>query len=204
MTQTIFLSTVSTEFGVLRQRLANLAQRTKKCLVRHQADFFHRGVQTLQKLVKEIQESNVVVHLIGAEPGWCVPVDQATAFLDDDQHSAFEVRFPEVAQQGRAGKLPATQWEAWLGLYFGRPLISFVLLSPDMDALQRNHFERLKSIKQHPDPVKDAEALYDEIVGSLIMLRLFSKDDIHRPIRLPYPSIGRLFKGRDAAESAGL
>jgi hypothetical protein len=49
MTQTVFLSTVSSEFGMLRQRLANLAQRTKKCLVRHQTDFFHRGVKTLQK-----------------------------------------------------------------------------------------------------------------------------------------------------------
>ena len=33
--QTIFLSTVSSEFGPLRRRLANLTQRTKKCLARH-------------------------------------------------------------------------------------------------------------------------------------------------------------------------
>ena len=197
MTQTLFLSTVSSEFGILRQRLANLAQRTKKCLVRHQADFFHRGVKTLQKLVEEIEESSVVVHLIGAQPGWCVPADQATAFLDDDEHSGFELEFPEVALQAREGNLPATQWEAWLGLYFRKRLISFVLPSADTDDVQRTHLNRLKSIKEHPDTVNDPEALFDEIVGSLITLGLFTQEEIHRPIRLPYPSIGTLFKGRD-------
>ena len=197
MTQTIFLSTVSSEFGMLRQRLANLTQRTKKCLVRHQADFFHRGVMTLQKLVEEIEESSVVVHLIGAQPGWCVPADQATAFLDNDKHSGFESRFPEVALQAREGNLPATQWEAWLGLYFRKRLISFVLPSAEMNDLQRTHVNRLKSIKEHPDTVNDPEELFDEIVRSLITLGLFTQEEIHRPIRLPYPSIGTLFKGRD-------
>lgn len=78
MTHTIFLSTVSAEFGILRRRLANLAQRTKKCLVRHRNDVFHRGVKTLQKLVEEVQESNTVVHLMGAQPGWSVSADQTT------------------------------------------------------------------------------------------------------------------------------
>ena len=44
--QTLFLSTVSSEFAKLRRRLANLAQRSKKCQVRHQDDFFHRGIET--------------------------------------------------------------------------------------------------------------------------------------------------------------
>ena len=95
MTQTIFLSTVSSEFGMLRRRLAKLTQRTKKCQVRHQDDFFHRGVKTLQKLVEEIQDSTIVVHLIGAEPGWCVPADQAISFLD--QHPEFAQAFPDVS-----------------------------------------------------------------------------------------------------------
>ena len=56
MSKTLIFSTVSSEFGMLRQRLANLTQRTKKCQVRHENDFFHRGVKTLQKLVEEVQE----------------------------------------------------------------------------------------------------------------------------------------------------
>ena len=44
MMQTLFLYTVSSEFSKLRRRLANVADRTKKCQVRHQGEFFHRGV----------------------------------------------------------------------------------------------------------------------------------------------------------------
>ena len=55
MSKTIFLSSVSTEFGPMRKRLAGLAQRTGKCIVKHQDDFFDRGVKTLQSLVEEIE-----------------------------------------------------------------------------------------------------------------------------------------------------
>lgn len=180
MMQTLFLSTVSSEFSMLRRRLANLCQRTKKCQVRHQDDFFHRGVKTLQKLVEEVQESTLVIHLIGAQSGWCIPVDQANAFLDDEKHRDFQLRFPDVAQQAREGNLPATQWEAWLGLYFGKRLISFQLKTPDMDDLQKMHVERLNRIEQHPDKVDDLEEMVDEIVGSLITLGLFIAD-VRRP-----------------------
>ena len=98
----------------MRKRLAVLSQRTKKCLVRHQDDFFDRGVKTLQMLVEEIEASDVVVHLIGAEAGWCVPKDQAELFLQ--QHPKFNSRFSEAAEHAVQGELPATQWEAWLGL----------------------------------------------------------------------------------------
>jgi hypothetical protein len=181
MMQTLFLSTVSSEFSKLRRRLANLCQRTKKCQVRHQDDFFHRGVKTLQKLVEEVQESTLVIHLIGAQSGWCIPVDQATAFLDDEKHREFQLRFADVAQQAREGNLPATQWEAWLGLYFGKRLISFQLKTPDMDDLQKKHVERLNTIEQHPNKVDDLEEMVDEIVGSLITLGLFTAEHVHRP-----------------------
>ena len=48
MMQTLFVSAVSSEFSMLRRRLANLCQRTKKCPVRNQGDFFHRGVKKLR------------------------------------------------------------------------------------------------------------------------------------------------------------
>ena len=75
MTQTIFLSTVTIEFGPLRQRLANLAQRTNKCQVRHQDEFFHRGVKTLQKLLEEVYKSNLPIHLLGVQFSAASPLD---------------------------------------------------------------------------------------------------------------------------------
>ena len=99
MSQTLFLSTVTAEFGPLRQRLAALLQRTKKVHVRHQDDFFHRGVKTLQMLEEEIAASSFVVHVIGKEPGWCPPVDQVKEFLG--RHQEFARRFPNVAAAGK-------------------------------------------------------------------------------------------------------
>ena len=95
MSQTLFLSTVTAEFGPLRQRLAALLQRTKKVHVRHQDDFFHHGVKTLHMLEEEIAASQLVVHVIGKEPGWCPPVDQVEDFLS--RQPKFAQRFPDIA-----------------------------------------------------------------------------------------------------------
>ena len=198
MSQTVFLSSVTSEFGQLRRRLANLSQRTKKCQVRHQDDFFHRGVKTLQKLAEEIQESDLVVHLIGSKSGWCVPADQSAAFLDENPK--FEERFSAVSQQARKGSIPATQWEAWLGLFYGKRLFGYELQTADRDDLQTAHLQRLSTIEEHPDLAVDLDSLYDEIIGSLITYGIFSVEDaadIRRPVKLPFPSIGTLFKGRD-------
>ena len=99
MSQTLFLSTVTSEFGPLRQRLAALLQRTKKVHVRHQDDFFHHGVKTLHMLEEEIAASQLVVHVIGREPGWCPPVEQVGEFLD--RHHEFVRQFPDIAAAGR-------------------------------------------------------------------------------------------------------
>ena len=127
MNLTIFLSCVTDDFGMLRRRLANLTQRIKKRLVRHRDDFFHRGVKTLQKLVEEVQESDLIVHLIGAQSGWCIPAEQSAVFLE--QQPEFEARFPKVARQAKQGLLTATQWEAWFGLFLLKRFCSFSLLT---------------------------------------------------------------------------
>ena len=95
MSQTLFLSTATAEFGSLRHRLAALLQRTKKVHVRHQDDFFHRGVRTLQMLEEEVVAWQFVVHVIGKEPGWCPPVEQVDDFLS--RQPKFAQRFPDIA-----------------------------------------------------------------------------------------------------------
>lgn len=124
MSQKIFLSTVSSEFGMLRRRLANLTQRTKKCQVRHQDDFLYPGVKTLQKLVDEMQAVNILVHLIGDEPESCVSTDQASAFLD--QQPEFQERFPEMTQQEQKGAVSAAQCEPQLGKQQQRKVIRLI------------------------------------------------------------------------------
>ena len=66
MTSTIFLSCVTNEFGTLRPKLTRMVQRTR-LLVRHQEDFAHHGVRTLQTLEEEIAASDVVLHIVGGQ-----------------------------------------------------------------------------------------------------------------------------------------
>ena len=198
MSETLFLSTVTNEFGAFRMRLARFLDRTKTIHVRHQDDFFHRGVKTLHALEEEIVKSHFVVHIIGAEPGWSPPVDQVEAFLD--RHKSFVVRFPAVAAAARAGQLSATQWEAWLALFFGKRLYSYEL--PDRllaGSPQKLHSERLHEAHEHPKPVKNEDALFDEILGSLIERGLLTKEQTERklaPSRITKHSPKILF-GRD-------
>jgi hypothetical protein len=176
MNETLFLSTVTTEFGALRLRLAEFLERFKTIHVRHQEDFFQRGVKTLHALEEEIGKSDFAVHVIGAEPGWSPPLDQVEAFLD--RHNDFAQRFPATAGVARAGQLSATQWEAWLALHFGKRLYSYEL--PDRllaGSPQKLHSERLHDAHEHPKPVADEHALYDEILGSLIERGLLSQED---------------------------
>ena len=197
MSETLFLSTVTNEFGTSEHSCAFL-DRTKTIHVRHQDDFFHRGVKTLQALEEEVVKSHFVVHIIGAEPGWSPPVDQVEAFLD--RHKSFVVGFPAVAAQARAGQLSATQWEAWLALYFGKRLYSYEL--PDRllaGSPQKQHSERLHEAHEHPKPVKNEDALFEEILGSLIERGLLTKDQTERKLaasRITKHSPNILF-GRD-------
>ncbi len=176
MSKTVFLSCVSCEFGALRQRLANFGQRTKKCHIRHQDDFVNRGVKTLQMLDEEVQQSDFVVHLVGAQAGWCVPKDQAELFLQN--HPEFSVLFPGLVEQALEGQLPATQWEAWLGLYHDKRLLAFQLLCETEDPLQSRHLKRLTVREQYPATAANTDVLYDEIISSLIGLGIFSNADI--------------------------
>jgi hypothetical protein len=181
MSQTLFLSTVTHEFGDFRARLARFLERIKTVHVRHQGDFFHHGVKTLHMVEEEIKKSDFVVHIIGAEPGWSPPVDQVETFLE--RHKDFVARFPVVAEAARAGRVSATQWEAWLALFFGKRLYGYefsdrlVAGSP-----QKVHSERLHEAHEHPKPVANDDALFEEVVGSLIELGLLTKQQTERKL----------------------
>jgi hypothetical protein len=198
MGETLFLSTVTKEFGGFRSRLARFLERTKKVHVRHQDDFFHHGVQTLQMLEEEITKSHFAVHVIGAESGWTPPPDQAKGFLD--RHPSFADRFPEIAELARAGSISATQWEAWLALHFGKRLYSYELPKRLLDgSSQKLHSGRLHGAHEHPKAIENEDALFDEVLGSLIERGLLTKAETERkiaPSRILRHSPPKLF-GRD-------
>jgi tetratricopeptide (TPR) repeat protein len=196
--ETLFLSTVTKEFGALRSRLARFLARTKTIHVRHQDDFFHRGVKTLHALEEEVVKSDFVVHIIGSEPGWSPQPDQVEAFLG--RYAGFAERFPAVAQAARAGQISATQWEAWLALYFGKRLYGYELPGRLVaGSPQMLHSQRLHNAHEHPRTAGNEDELYDEILGSLIERGLLTEEETKpkfAPSRITRHSPQILF-GRD-------
>ena len=204
MSKTIFLSTVSREFSGLRRRLATVCTRTKRLHVRHQDDFIQRGVLTLQMLEEEIRKSDLVVHLIGAEFGSVPPVNQVDDLLR--RLPEFESRFPDVAARARQREISYTQWEAWLALYFqSQPGSTMRLCRYEVadsrahrEPLQAAHLERMRQEEFFPQKVAPGGDPFDEVLLSLIELGYLTEAESRRIIHLPYPSIGTLFKGREA------
>ncbi|MEM7456888.1 MAG: NB-ARC domain-containing protein, partial [Planctomycetota bacterium] len=212
MSKTVFLSTVTKEFGLLRRRLAGLIRRTGQMIVRHQDDFVAQGILTLHLLEEEIRKSDAVVHVFGNRAGSFPPLDQVEAFFE--RNPQFEQRFPEVAESARKGEVSYTQWEAWLALFFEKKLFPYVanerLPEEEGDeedeqyASQRVHWDRLKAVKQYPMDPKNQDidfesAVTDEVILSLINEGWLSSELVHKPMNLPYDSLGELFKGRDGA-----
>ena len=203
MSKTIFLSTVNSEFRAVRSRLAAIAFRLKRLQVRHEQDFIQRGVLTLETLEIEIRQSDLVVHLIGAEPGSVPPLEQVEALLN--RLPDFAAQFPDVAAAARQQQVTYTHWEAWLGLYFAnRPgraprLCSFAVAGSPADPhpLQSAHLDRLRRLQRFPKNVPAGTDPVDEVLVTLIDLGYLSPQEVFRPIVLPYLSLESLFKGRD-------
>lgn len=186
MSPTIFLSTVTSEFGKLRSRLAALLQGTKRLHVRHQDDFVERGVLTLHKLQEEVEASTVVFHVIGEATGSCPPVDQVEDLLK--RLSDFESRFADVVAAARSGKVTYTQWELWLAAYYGKRLCSYQF-EERFANVQRAHLELMRAHQLYAKKVVDDEGLYDQVILTLIELKLLTQAEARKIIHLPYQSI---------------
>ena len=121
MAISVFLSTVSDEFRAYRDQLVHDLTR-HNVAVKVQEDFKDLGGDTLDKLDVYIAHCDAVVHLVG---------DMCGAAADEARAKALIAKRPDLPQKlpplGDALKdgvcLPYTQWEAWLALYHGKPLM---------------------------------------------------------------------------------
>src|SRR6476619_3370074 len=121
MSVKIFLSIVSDEFRTYRYALRT--DRTRHNVeVKVQEDFKDLGGDTLDKLDVYISHCDAVVHLVG---------DMCGAVADDREQQALLAKYidlsaklPPLRQALKSGfYFPYTQWEAWLALYHGKPLM---------------------------------------------------------------------------------
>jgi Domain of unknown function (DUF4062) len=155
----IFLSAVSTEFRAYRDLLRHDLTR-HNVEVKIQEDFKDQGSVTLEKLDTYIKACDAVVHLVG---------DMSGAAAKPASTEAIRAKYPDLIDRlpplreplARGDDISYTQWEAWLALYHGKPLLTAkadATVPRDADnkptdtsrAAQQAHLDRLRAMERYP------------------------------------------------------
>jgi hypothetical protein len=186
----IFLSAVTSEFRRARDELA-ADLRSRDTLVRVQSDFRQEAGSdtTLKKLHDYIRDCSSVVCIIGARSGACPPPAAAAPF--------------RAMLPSGIGEASYTQWEFFFTRHYRRRLSIYIArpdYEPDEPAPAAEDSARLQQAFVHH--IVTEHGLDRDYFSSIHELaRVVLKEDWPRklpirPIVLPYPSLGKLFKGR--------
>ncbi|GKS59432.1 hypothetical protein YTPLAS18_29590 [Nitrospira sp.] len=204
----MFLSCVSAEFRSYREVLRRTLTRPNISIA-VQEDFIVTGTETLDLLDDYIRQCDAVIHIVGDMTG---PLAQASSLAVIRQY------YPDLGQKlapvapflaPQAPALSYTQWEAWLALYHGKPLVigapdnnaprdeRFELI-PEQRAAQQAHLQRLAEVECYPFRFASSNSLAIEVLRSELQDILELDTPLTRPANLPFLSLGELFKGREA------
>jgi Domain of unknown function (DUF4062) len=188
----VFLSAVTNEFGRARDALA-ADLRSRDTLVRVQSDFRQEEASdtTLKKLHDYIRDCSAVVCVIGIRSGASPPSAAAAPFLDMLPAGISEASY--------------TQWEFFFARHYKRRL-SIYIANPDYPPDQpaptpEDRPDLQQALVRHIVEEQGLDRSYFSNIDQLA--RAVLKEDWPRrppikPILLPYPSLGTLFKGRAA------
>jgi hypothetical protein len=187
----VFLSAVSSEFGSARDALG-ASLRSRDMLIRVQSDFRQQAAAdtTLRKLHNYIRDCSAVVCVIGKRSGAMPSVAAAARFADMLPSGISEASY--------------TQWEFWFARHYKRRLSIYIATdawTTDKPAPAGDRTDLQDALIHYIVDEQDLDRDYFGDVHHLCHLVL--KEDWPRElpaklILLPYPSLGTLFKGRDA------
>jgi tetratricopeptide (TPR) repeat protein len=186
----IFLSAVTSEFGKARDAVA-ADLRSREALLRVQSDFRQEpgSDTTLKKLHDYIRDCAAVVCVIGKRSG-ALPLPKAAE------------PFAHMLPSGIA-KASYTQWEFFFARHFRRRLSIYIAnddYRPDPPAptgdddpeLQRAFRDHIKE-----EGLDRSYFANEDQLARAVLKEDWPKKRTGKPIALPYPSLGGLFKGRD-------
>jgi hypothetical protein len=201
----VFISCASKEFGSCRELLRKRLTRPD-VKVDVQEDFIPGTHVLLDKLDDYIAPCHAVIHLVGDMTGaWANPADvEYVKKLYPD----FGDRLPSLKSAIATGtpRLSYTQWEAYLAVYHGKRLLiaepaatfkreDTYVADPAQQESQRAHLAALRTLGRFSG-VTFADL--GELENVIYRSGLIDGADRPKPISLPFPSLGKLFKGRDA------
>jgi len=191
----IFISAVSGELKSYRGEVARVLRR-KELEVRDQEHFRQGPATLLQQLSAYIQKCDAVIFLVG---------ERAGAFPSDDQVSALGAIpiFEQYRQESGQPRASYTQWEFLLAKHYGKHTYVFFTgkgFSPgnpddeaaDSHSSQTAYRQWIIHKGEHREGLETAARLIEDV-----LVLPFPDLSRAKPIDLPYPPLGNLFKGRD-------
>ena len=147
--------------------------------VKVQEDFKDLGGDTLDKLDVYIGHCDAVVHLVGDMCGAAADGREQSALVA--KRSDISRKLPPLGEALKSGvRLPYTQWEAWLALYHGKPLMIAkaktaarrgprYATDDASRAAQVEHLERLKDYHRYSSEFANPDDLARHIAYSAIL-----------------------------------
>jgi tetratricopeptide (TPR) repeat protein len=187
----IFLSAVTSEFGKARDAVA-VDLRSRETLLRVQSDFRQEAGSdtTLRKLHDYIRDCSAVVCVIGKRSGALPPPKAAEPFA-------------HMLPSGIT-KASYTQWEFFFARHFKRRLSIYIAkddYQPDLPTPTGEDDPELQgAFHDHIVREQGLDRSYfanEDQLARAVLKEDWPKKPAGKPISLPYPSLGGLFKGRD-------
>jgi tetratricopeptide (TPR) repeat protein len=187
----IFLSAVSGQFRDCRQALASDLRATGAEVV-VQEDFQQHGRTLLEKLEAYIAGCDRVIALVGDAYGYEPPDGARPAGRPRRSYTQWEYEFAqgERLDGARAGRKEVYVYVATEDYLDGHP----VEQGPEHARLQRDFLAAILAGGEDRNPFGSLDGLCRLALRDGFRVR----DPARKPINLPFPTLGTLFKGRDA------
>ena len=170
MPKSIFISVANKEHEALRATLRDVLTRAGFSVV-VQPDFPHTVTDTVRKLDGLIAPCNLLIHIVGRDPGSRANPAAVEDFFAHRDPNAFLARRPEVkGLLGDCSALTYFQWEPWLALHRRIPVLVYGIdghTAPDFP--QRAHLAALREARCHAYTLNDESARCAQIVADVFV-----------------------------------
>ena len=164
----IFLSVANREHEALRAALRDVLTRVGFAVV-VQPDFPHTAADTLRKLDGLIAPCDLLVHIVGRDPGSRAAPAAVQDFFAHTDRAAFLGHLAEAqALLGDCAQLTYFQWEPWLALHRKIDVLVYGIeghQSPDFP--QRGHLDALRKARRHTETLMDEGTRFGQIVADV-------------------------------------
>jgi hypothetical protein len=164
----IFISVANREHQALRATLRDVLTRAGFDVV-VQPDFPHTATDTVRKLDGLIAPCDLVLHIVGRDPGSPAAPGAVADFFAHTDRATFLRHLPEArVLLGDCSQLTYFQWEPWLALHRQIDVLVYGIDGHQADDFpQRRHLDALYQARRHADALKDEATRGGQIVADV-------------------------------------